>query len=150
VKKIVEEGPKIIQELIVLGTPFDKTEGGTLDLGKEGGHSASRIIHMQDQTGKAIVSMLLKQIEKYPNVTILEGYYAEAWDQCITNPLIATEDGIAMAYRAKARIANMEFIQFHPTAFIQTWAFSRLSHYRSIKRNRSLSSLCLPSTPFHV
>ena len=49
-------------------------------------------------------------------VTIMATGGCEAVYRNTTNPLVATGDGIAMVYRAKGAVKDMEFIQFHPTA----------------------------------
>ncbi len=166
VQKVVEAGPKCIQELIDLGVRFSMKNSKEFDLGKEGGHSKNRVVHMADTTGKELERVLLENVKKKRNIKIYENHLAidlltqhqlkdrsqqksekiKCWGAYVlnvdtnevdkylakitvvatggagriylytTNPEIATGDGVAMAYRAGAEIANMEFFQFHPTA----------------------------------
>lgn len=167
VKTVVEEAPDCMRQLISWGTDFDHNPQGEIDLGKEGGHSANRILHYKDITGFEIEETLLEQVSSLKNIEILPYHFAidlitnhhvssdETQEKltcygayilnqktnkidtflatsvvlatggigqvyaATTNPVIATGDGIAMAYRAKARIRDMEFVQFHPTALYQ-------------------------------
>lgn len=171
VRVLVKEGPERIRDLIALGAQFSKTRSGELHLGREGGHSANRVVHARDFTGRELERALLQAVQEHPKITILENHFAvelltdhqrkslaardardrkDAKRTCFgayilneatgqveicrahvavmlatggagqvylhtTNPLIATGDGVAMAFRAGAKIGNMEFIQFHPT-----------------------------------
>ncbi|RYG67161.1 FAD-binding protein, partial [bacterium] len=165
----VKEGPDLVRKLQHYGTRFDMAHGSQpspsleghadLDLHLEGGHSARRVAHAGDTTGREIERALLAAIADNPRIRVLEhhmavdlitlGRYggpevcvgAYVLDAvagrvekvlaratvlatggagkvylCTTNPDVATGDGVAMAYRAGAEIANMEFCQFHPTA----------------------------------
>ena len=167
VRIVVEEGPERVREIIEWGARFDKEkEVDMYDLAKEGGHSESRILHYKDLTGWEIQRTLMEEAKRYPNIKVLEHYFAlefitqhhlghmvirvtpgiECYGcyalnkqtnsietllsrvticctggagqvyNATTNPVIASGDGVAMAYRAKARIENMEFMQFHPTS----------------------------------
>ncbi len=164
VREIVRSAPAQIRDLISEGVEFTREADGSPALGREGGHSERRILHVKDYTGRAIEEALLKAVAAEKNIVVFEHHFAvdlitrskartllgsesdgiaglyvfdvkksrvetvraravmlaTGGTGCVylytTNPSIATGDGIAMAYRAGAEVANLEFIQFHPTA----------------------------------
>ena len=70
--------------------------------------------------GVYVLNLVTNKIEKIlSRITLLAtGGNGQVY-RSTTNPAIATGDGVAMVYRAKGRIENMEFIQFHPTALYE-------------------------------
>lgn len=70
--------------------------------------------------GVYVLNLQRNQIEKIVAKIVLlaTGGCGQAY-RTTTNPKIATGDGVAMVYRAKGKIENMEFIQFHPTALYE-------------------------------
>ncbi|MEI6206809.1 MAG: L-aspartate oxidase [Desulfuromonadales bacterium] len=172
VRMVVEEGPQTIRNLIDWGVRFT-TSGAAYDLTREGGHSARRILHAEDITGREIERALVEEVGQHPNIKIYEHHIAIdlitsakierrqleqnrclgayvldiTGDRVVTfsskitllasggagkvylytcNPDVASGDGVAMAYRAGATIANMEFMQFHPTTLFHPLAKSFL------------------------
>lgn len=70
VEKVVENAPAAIERLAELGVPFN-TDGNSLHLTREGGHSHRRIVHVDDATGWAVQEALLKAARANPNITLV-------------------------------------------------------------------------------
>ncbi|REL24783.1 L-aspartate oxidase [Rhodohalobacter sp. SW132] len=67
--------------------------------------------------GAYIMDLKSNRVEKVSaGATVLASGGAGQVYDLTTNPPVATGDGVAMAYRAKAEVQQMQFIQFHPTA----------------------------------
>ena len=157
VRMVVERGPSLLEEAVSWGMRVDRDGTGSIALGREGGHAASRIVHAHgDATGAELQRTLVEKTRATPGVRIFEQCFAldlitptaepgspvmgaithhpryglqMIWARATilaaggagvlyretTNPAAATADGLAMAYRAGATLADMAFVQFHPT-----------------------------------
>jgi L-aspartate oxidase len=76
VEMCVRDGPGRIAELREMGARFTTRKGhpDELDLGREGGHSARRIVHAADATGREVVRAMLGAVRELPDVEIREDH----------------------------------------------------------------------------
>ena len=72
------EGPAMVDQVLLekAQVPFDLNQSGELEAIFEAAHSAPRIIHVADATGKAIAISLLNHLKTHPNVTLLTQHTA--------------------------------------------------------------------------
>lgn len=82
---VVENGPRLLEELMSWGMKLDLDPSGRPMLGREGGHSASRIVHAGgDATGKELQRCLAEKVRSLENVRLFE--------KCFSLDLITPSD----------------------------------------------------------
>ncbi len=138
VEVLVHEIPERVAELRAMGVPFEA------DLALEGGHSRRRIAHVAGaETGQAVTTALLGHAQRHPGITLraltrvralvpgtgaitdhglvtaprtilATGGYAALWSRT-TNPVGSVGEGLVQAWALGAALADLEFVQFHPT-----------------------------------
>ncbi len=82
---LAQQGSRQIHQLMNWGAEFDTDNNGTLELGREGGHTKHRIVHKKDYTGREVERALLAKAKSLPNITFFENHFAI---DLITNEVI--------------------------------------------------------------
>lgn len=108
--------------LKILHTLYDQCLGEGIEFMNE--HFLLDLIIQKDDAGRSIVdgAMLLDirtgevQTHLAKSVILATGGYSRIYNKHSTNAIGTTGDGLAAALRAGARLSDMEFVQFHPTA----------------------------------
>ncbi len=72
VRRVVREGPAMVQALLDMGALFDRDAEGALALAREGGHTTARVVHHQDRTGAEIVRVLQERMRGLPQVEVID------------------------------------------------------------------------------
>ena len=143
VRHVVGRGPECIGALESFGIVFTERSGkhgGEYDLGKEGGHSRRRVLHVGDTTGRRIEEVLLDRIKAEPNITLVE--HCMAIDRVTTswieqregktgeNPTGGTENCCVGAYALDRR--KGEVIAIHsPYVILATGGGGKVYLYTS-------------------
>jgi len=77
VEMVVRDGPARIRELMEIGAKFSRRKGkDELDLTREGGHSARRVVHAGDITGREVQRALLAAVEENARIEVVEDHMA--------------------------------------------------------------------------
>ena len=130
VEEVVREGPERIQELMDWGVSFSKREGD-LSLGKEGGHSKRRILHVKDMTGRAIEQALLDAAAESPKIELYEHFFAI---DIITRskregaPLSSGADSVEGVYVLNTRSGDVEAMRA-PVIMLATGGAGQVYQY---------------------
>ena len=78
VRMIASEGPDLVKEYLIdkIGIPFCRDDNGELDRTQEAAHSVRRIVHVKDETGKAIETCFIEYIKKFRNIHLIGNHSA--------------------------------------------------------------------------
>jgi L-aspartate oxidase len=114
VRAILAGGPDRIRALEELGISFERKAGDAreYDLGREGGHSARRVLHAGDITGQEMINVLLEVVRRQPGIEIREHLQAldlvtTGWlkrpgpNRCIGSYFIDRQTSEILAVRAR-------------------------------------------------